>query len=118
VKTQNLNLLPSPLIDLSPHEIFIFTGIPIYLIEGFSKGKFRPNPTDREKLTKASIPFYQWSDAEKRAFVVRRKYRTVRSFLSVEEKESLFTDPRKYEKKLDEYVLKYWDQIVIAIAGE
>lgn len=118
--SQNLNLLPPPLRGLNPREIFLFTGISLHLIEGFQSGKFKPNPSDREKLSKASMLFYQWNEVEKQAFVDRRKYRMLRGFLSLEEKEGLFNHPDKsrYTKKLDEYLIKYWDKVVIAIAGK
>jgi len=120
MSSQNLNLLPPPLHGLSPREVFIFTGIPLHLVEGFTKGKFKPNPSDREKLSRASLLFYKWSEVEKRLFVERRKYRAVRAFLSLEEKESLFNCLGKisYSKKLDEYIEKYFDQITVAIAGK
>lgn len=112
------NVLPSPIQDLTIREIFLFTRIPLYLLEGFINGKFKPNRSDREKLTIVSLPFYKWNDLERKAFIQRKKYRAIRGFLSLAEKEELFNRPErdKYNQKLDELVEKYWDQILVAEA--
>lgn len=108
------NLLTPPLHNLTLKELFLFTGISLYLLEGFMQGKFKPRREDREKLTDISRRFYVWTELEKRTFLERTKYRKVRSFLSLSEKEELFNDPKKYEQKLNEMVDKYWDHIILA----
>lgn len=110
------NNLPPSLQDLTPHELFLFTGIPLHLLDGFISGKFKPNKSDREKLSVLSRKFFRKNNFEKRALIDREKYRSVRSFLSLAEKEELFNQPDKYNLKLNEFLKKYWDQILIAEA--
>ena len=112
------NQLPPPLHNLTLKELFLLTGISLYLLEGFIQGKFKPRREDREKMTDISRRFYAWNDLEKTSFLCRTKWRKVREFLSLSEKQDLFTDPEKYSKNLDALVEKYWDRIVIAIAGK
>jgi hypothetical protein len=119
--TSKENTLPPPIQDLNPREIFLFTGIPLHLIDGFINGRFKPCQSDREKLTKLGNRLYRWIEiGMKRDFIDREKYRRVKPFLSLAEKEDLFDKPGKdgYREKLDGYIQKYWDRIVIAIAGE
>ena len=117
IKSQKNNL-PPPLHNLTLKEIFVLTGIPLYLIEGFIKGEFKPCRKDREKLTNLSRRFYGWNDLEKTAFLQRKKWRILRGFLSLSEKEELFNQPEKYSKRLDALVDKYWDRIVLTVAGK
>jgi len=109
------NNLPPPLNNLTLKELFIFTGIPLHLLEGFIKRKFKPSREDREKLTDISRRFYSWSESEKKAFIQRKKYRTVKLFLSLNEKEQLFLYPKKYDQTLDALIDKYWDRVVLAV---
>lgn len=112
------NHLPPPLHNLTLKELFLFTGISLYLLEGFIQGKFKPRREDREKLTNISRRFYAWNDLEKTAFIQRKKWRTIRSFLSLSEKEELFNQPEKYSKRLDVLLEKYWHDIILANAGD
>jgi len=112
------NTLPFPIKDLSLKELFLLTRIPLHLLEGFITGRFKPNRSDREKLTKASLQFYKCSKLEKEAFVQKKKWKALKSFLSLHEKEELFSKPEKYIQKLDELTNKYWDQILIAKAQQ
>ena len=107
--------LPPPLQSLSLKEIFLFTGIPLHLLQGFKEGKFKPNYIHREKLSNISRPFYKWNEFEKKAFIQRKKYRQVCAFLSWAEKDELLNQPEKYAQRLDKLVDKYWDRIVIAV---
>lgn len=105
--------LPSPLKDLEIRELFLLTGIPLHLLEGFSNGKFKPNSNDRETLTKASLRFYQFTPRDKRNFLNRTKYRALKKFISISEKEELFNDLEHYSKNLDQLIGKYWDRIIL-----
>lgn len=108
------NTLPPPLQSLIPRELFLFTQIPLHLLEGFIKGTFKPNRLDREKLSDLSRMFYRWNESEIKAFVDRKKYREVQAFLSLAEKDNLFSQPTRelYRRNLDELLKKYWDQIL------
>jgi len=112
------NHLPPPLHSLTLKELFLFTGTSLYPLEGFMQGKFKPRREDREKLTDISRRFYAWNDLEKIAFLQRTKWRKVRSFLSLSEKEELFHNPEKYPQRLDALVDKYWDRIIVATVGK
>jgi hypothetical protein len=107
--------LPPPLQGFSPKEIFLLTGIPLYLLQGFKEGEFKPNYIHREKLSDISRPLYKWNEFERTAFIQRKKYREVRSFISWAEKDELLNQPQKYAERLDKLVDKYWDRIVIAV---
>lgn len=107
------NQLPPPLHNLTLKELFLFTGISLYLLAGFMKGKFKPRKEDREKLTNISRRFYAWSDLERKAFIQRKKYRAIKSFLTLDEKNELFLRPESYSKKLDAMLNKYWDEILV-----
>jgi len=111
-KKSNFSYLPSPLSDLTKYELFLLTKIPLYLLEGFIEGKWKPNHQDRKILTEASRYFYRISKSHKQAFVDRLKYRSVQPFLSLSEKEELFNQPEKYTQKLDQLIAKYWDMII------
>jgi len=73
--TTKKNTIPSSLHALTIHELFLFTRIPLHLLDGFVKGRFKPNVSDREKLTRVSLPFYSWNEQERQLYVQRRKYR-------------------------------------------
>ena len=107
--------LPPPLKGFSSKEIFLLTGISLHLLQGFKEGKFKPNYVHREKLSDVSRPFYKWNEFERRAFIQRKKYREVRSFISWAEKDELLNQPQKYDQNLDVLVEKYWDRIVVGI---
>lgn len=108
--------LPPPLQSLSLKEIFLLTGIPLHLLQGFKEGKFKPNYIHREKLSNISRPFYKWNEFERKAFIQRKKYRVVRDFISWAEKDELLNQPQKYAQRLDKLVDKYWDRIIVAVA--
>ena len=112
--TTNKNTVPSSLHGLTIHELFLFTRIPLHLLDGFVNGKFKPNPVDREKLTKASLPFYKWNAQERELYVARRKYRELRGLISVEEKARLLDKPNQpaYDRELNRLLEKYWEEIV------
>lgn len=108
------NYLPSPIQSLTLQEVYIFSKIPLHLLRGFANGTFRPNKEHRKKLTNISIPFYSWTEIEREAFIQKKKYRAIKRFISLKEKEELFCRPESYGKKLDPLIKKYWDDIVIA----
>jgi len=112
------NYLPPPIQDLTAVEVFLFTRISLHLIQGFIEGKFKPARHDRENLSTFANKFYRWNEVEKQAFVERKKYREVRKFLSLAEKDELFSQQSKneYNRKLDKFVDKYFDQIIQAAA--
>ncbi len=110
------NFLPPPIQNLTLQEVYLFSKIPLHLLRGFINGIFRPNRKHREKLTNISIAFYNWTELEREAFIQRKKYRAIKKFISLKEKEDLFCRPESYGKKLDPLIKKYWDDIVIAFA--
>ena len=109
------NHLPLPLHNLTLKELFLLTGISLYLLEGFMQGEFKPRREDREKMTDISRRFYAWSEFEIKAFIQRKKYRELRHFMSWAEKDELLNNPEKYNQKLNELVEKYWDRIILAV---
>lgn len=109
------NHLPSSIQNLSLKEIFLLTGIPLHLLQGFKEGKFKPNYAHRKKLSDVSRPFYKWNEFEKKAFIQRKKYKGVRAFISWAEKDELLNQPEKYTQRLNALIDKYWDRIVIAV---
>lgn len=113
-KTPNV-YLPSSLLSLSAKELYLYSKIPLYRLNGFISGEFRPNKTDRAKLTDVGAPFYSWSKLRRHAYVSRKKWRAVKKFLSLTEKQELFSDPENYEERLDGYVDKYWAEIVAVL---
>jgi len=111
------NNLPPPLKNLNSYEVFLFTRIPLHLIEGFINGTFKPNREHREKLSNLSRKFFRWDEAKIRACIEEKKYETLRCFLSPEEKENLLLlvnqpDKNKYSQKLNELLLKYLEPIL------
>lgn len=108
------NILPLILQDLSAKELFLYSKIPLSFLESFIAGKFKPNVEHREKLSYVSRMFYGLSKIEIRAQITRRKFRAIRNFYSLSERDFLFdqTDDDSYCKTLDQYVEKYWDEIV------
>lgn len=109
------NHLPSSIQNLSLKEIFLLSGIPLHLLQGFKEGKFKPNYAHRKKLSDVSRPFYKWNEFEKKAFIQRKKYKGVRAFISWAEKDELLNQPEKYTQRLNALIDKYWDRIVIAV---
>ena len=112
---QSKNLIPAPLQFLTLKELFIFTGIPLHLLEGISKGEFKPKESDRRKISIASMPFYKFNRVHAQAFVQRRKFRTIRRFITPDQRDELFSEPEQYEKKLDAIIEKNWDKVVAAV---
>ena len=110
---QEINL-PPPLRALTAHELFILTRIPLVLLQGFIEGRFKPNKTDRERISNVAVPFYAWSAFERTQFVQRKKYKAIKPFLSPEDEGSYLCQGGDYGKKLDALVDKYWDKITAA----
>lgn len=112
-QTHSKNVLPSSLHGLTIRELFLYTRIPLWRLEGFIEGKFKPNPEDREKLTRAQRAIYHWNQEERDLYVARRKYRELRGFINIEEKAALLDKPTQesYHRELDRLILKYWDEI-------
>ncbi len=111
------NVLPKIFHDFSAKELFLYSRIPFNYLESFITGRFKPNVEHREKLSYVSRMFYGLSKDEKRAQIERKKFRAVRNFLSFSERDFLFdqTDDDSYCKILDQYVEKYWKEIVASI---
>lgn len=112
------NVLPLILQDLSAKELFLYSKIPFNYLESFIAGRFKPNREHREKLSYVSRMFYGLSRKEKCAQVVRKKFRTVRNFFSLSERDFLFDqkDDDSYCKTLDQFIDKYWNEIVASFA--
>jgi len=117
---QETSLIPS-LRSLSVKEIFILTKgqIPLILLQGFKDGLFKPNRQHREILTKLGNKLTRWIDLGlKQDYVDREKFRLLQSILTVVEKDDILSRPEKisYTEKLDEYIDKYFDRIILAAA--
>lgn len=113
--SKNPSTLSKPLHSLTSKEIFIWTAIPLYLIEGFKRGEYKPTHTHRKRLSKTSEQFYAMNDARKIAAIQQKKWRSLKSFLSFAERQDLFSNPSTYGKKLDKYLDVHWDKIVVAV---
>jgi hypothetical protein len=113
------NYIPPKIQNLSIKEIFLFTGIPLYLLEGFATGKFKPSEADCERLTDLARPFYKLENSQIRDYVDRKKFRELRPFISFTEKQKLLSleSHAKYRKKLNELLDKHFDQIAAKILG-
>lgn len=107
------NILPSSLRPFTARELFLYTRIPLWRLEGFITGRFKPNPEDREKLTRTQRAIYHWNQEERELYMARRKYRELRGIIDVEEKAALLDKrtQREYDQELDRLILKYWDEI-------
>jgi hypothetical protein len=107
------SILPSSLRGFTARELFLYTRIPLWRLEGFIEGRFKPNPEDREKLTRAQRAIYHWNPEERDLYVARRKYRELRGIINIEEKAALLDKPTQdsYNRELDRLILKYWDEI-------
>ena len=106
------NTLPPPLWTLSAQEVFIITGIPLQLCQGFVEGRFKPNESDHKIIARATVPFYSFNAYERDQFIQRKKYRTVKRFLNLRERKSFVRDSDDYGKRIDALVEKYWAQVV------
>ena len=114
-KKPTSNFIPAPLQFLSLKELFICTGISLHKLEGVMKGEFKLNEVDRKKMSIASMPFYAFNRIRAQAFITKKKFRAVRQFLSIQDKNDLLSDIEKYEKNLDAMVDKYWDRLIISV---
>jgi len=112
------NNLPILLQSLTPKEIFLYSGIPLNRLKVIATGEFKSNENDRQKLTSASMLFYGMNAFEIQGFVQRKKYRIIRSVISMTEKNELLSDGEKYLERLDALIDRHWDQIVKKITEE
>ena len=109
------NYLPPPLQSLTPREIFLYSGIPSNRLEAIAKGEFKPNESDREKLSNASVQFYNMRKVEKDSFIQRKKYRIIRCVISMTEKNELLSDSEKYLERLNALLDRHWDKVVAVV---
>jgi len=120
-KTANQSTLIPALKNLPCKELFILTGgqIPLHILQGFIEGRFKPNRQHREILTKLGNKLLRWIESGlKQDYIDRKKYRLLQSLISIVEKDDILSRPENitYTEKLDEYINKYWDQVILAIA--
>jgi len=105
------NTLAPPLRNLKARDLSILSRIPISRIQGFIKGRFKPNEADRKKLTTIAVPFYAFNELERTQFILRKKYKILKSHLTDTEKENFIPGRDDYGKKIEELLDKYWDKI-------
>ncbi len=115
-KPVSKNFIPISLQTLTIKELHILTGIPLYLLEGFSRGEFKPNLSNREKLSIKSLRFYKWNEEDKKLFLQRRKYHAISPLMSEQEKDELNSDSAKYAQRLDALVDRHWNHLMKRIA--
>lgn len=117
--TNSKSTIPPPIQHLSTKEIYLFTKIPLFKLESFAAGEFKPNKKDAQRLYDFSRRFYNNNKDYLAAIVQKKKYKAVRNFLSFSEKENLVNLPRdEYNQRLNEFLDRFWDQVVIGIAGK
>jgi hypothetical protein len=120
ITNQSTTLIPA-LRNLSVRELFILTKgkIPLNLLQGFKEGLFKPNRHHREILTALGNRLARWIEMGMiEDYVNREKFRALQTILNVVEKDDILSRPEKitYAEKLDEYIEKHFDRIIVGFA--